>query len=472
VYHEPRYPAQEPPPGAPQATPQFASAPQPRRSALRAPRPRRSPLIFLSPLTFIPLPSRSQAAPRAEPTAAPRAVPEAQPPLLLEPHQRELLAAAIMGGGGRGGCWGRRAGTGEPRWRPLVPDLALRAPSCGGYRRKTRPTPSFPHEASTQSSSATTSQGYVLPEGKIMPNTVFVGGIDVRMDETEIRSFFARYGSVKEVKIITDRTGVSKGYGFVSFYNDVDVQKIVESQINFHGKKLKLGPAIRKQNLCAYHVQPRPLVFNPPPPPQFQSVWSNPNTETYMQPPTMMNPITQYVQAYPSYPSSPVQVITGYQLPVYNYQMPPQWPAGEQRSYVIPQAYTAVNYHCNEVDPGAEVLQSECSKSVDRSIQTVVSCLFNPENRLRNSLVTQDEYFKPWTNFRPDEGDEKRSFRPGTKDRYYRQELQLRLQAGDLQAEFHFQVSVYGSNNQCFLNSHTPFPALPMAELSRVARIV
>ena len=32
------------------------------------------------------------------------------------------------------------------------------------------------------------------------------------MDETEIRSFFTRYGSVKEVKIITDRTGVSKGY--------------------------------------------------------------------------------------------------------------------------------------------------------------------------------------------------------------------------------------------------------------------
>lgn len=91
-----QYPAQEPPPGAPQATPQFASAPQPRRSALRAPRPCHSPLIFLRPLTLIPLPSRSRAAPRAEPTATPRAVPEAQPPLLLEPHQRELLAAAIM----------------------------------------------------------------------------------------------------------------------------------------------------------------------------------------------------------------------------------------------------------------------------------------------------------------------------------------------------------------------------------------
>lgn len=57
-------------------------------------------------------------------------------------------------GVGWGGCWGgaltrgtgRWAGTGEPRWRPLVPDLALRALSCGDYRRKTRPTPSFPHE--------------------------------------------------------------------------------------------------------------------------------------------------------------------------------------------------------------------------------------------------------------------------------------------------------------------------------------
>ncbi|KAG8516268.1 Deleted in azoospermia-like, partial [Galemys pyrenaicus] len=272
------------------------------------------------------------------------------------------------------------------------------------------PNSTISREAGTQSSSASTSQGYVLPEGKIMPNTVFVGGIDVRMDETEIRSFFARYGSVKEVKIITDRTGVSKGYGFVSFYNDVDVQKIVESQINFHGKKLKLGPAIRKQNLCAYHVQPRPLVFNPPPPPQFQSVWNNPNTETYMQPPTVVNPITQYVQAYPPYPSSPVQVITGYQLPIYNYQMPPQWPAGEQRSYVIPPLLTTTVMKliqelmfCQMTALFMKLLhpletahkrQTSNFKSVDRSIQTVVSCLFNPENRLRNSLVNQDDYFK------------------------------------------------------------------------------
>ncbi|NXX78826.1 DAZL protein, partial [Urocolius indicus] len=252
---------------------------------------------------------------------------------------------------------------------------------------------------------STTSHGYVLPEGKIIPNTVFVGGIDLRMNETEIRSFFERYGTVKEVKVITDRTGVSKGYGFVSFLDNVDVQKIIESPMNFHGKKLKLGPAIRKQqNVCSY-VHPRPLVFNPPAP-QFHSVWSNQNTETYMQPAAVMNPVTHYVQAYPY--SSPAlliqqQVPLGYQ-PAYNYQVQPQWLAGEQRNYVMPPVYTSVSYHYSE-DPELpqtesavpEPMQSSNSpqkKSVDRSIQTVVSCLLNPENRLRSTFVSQEDYFK------------------------------------------------------------------------------
>ncbi|XP_063517005.1 deleted in azoospermia protein 4-like [Pongo pygmaeus] len=188
------------------------------------------------------------------------------------------------------------------------------------------PNSTICREASTQSSSAAASQGWVLPEGKIMPNTVFVGGIDDRTDEAEIRSCFGRHGSVKEVKMITNRSGVSKGYGFVSFVDDVDVQKIVESQIHLQGKKLKLGPAIRKQKFCARHVQPCPLVFNPPPPPQFQNVWRNPNTETCLQPLITLNPVTQYVQAYPAYPNSAGQVITGYQLLVYNYQAHPTYP--------------------------------------------------------------------------------------------------------------------------------------------------
>uniref|UniRef100_A0A8D0L1S5 Deleted in azoospermia-like n=1 Tax=Sphenodon punctatus TaxID=8508 RepID=A0A8D0L1S5_SPHPU len=227
-----------------------------------------------------------------------------------------------------------------------------------------------------------------------MPNTVFVGGIDIRMDETEIRSFFARYGTVKEVKIITDRTGSP-----VSELQMLDGNRVVQQQFFLLLQNVDLG--------CTYHVQPRPLVFNPPTP-QFHSVWSNQSTESYMQPPAMMGPVTQYVQAYPY--GSPAlliqqQVPVGYQ-PTYNYQVPPQWPPSEQRNYVLPPAYTTMNYHCSEMDSGTD--QAECvvpeptpssgnspqKKSVDRSIQTVVSCLCNPDNRLRNNILSQEDYLK------------------------------------------------------------------------------
>uniref|UniRef100_A0AAY4BIH8 RRM domain-containing protein n=1 Tax=Denticeps clupeoides TaxID=299321 RepID=A0AAY4BIH8_9TELE len=91
------------------------------------------------------------------------------------------------------------------------------------------------------------SNGYILPEGKMTPNTLFVGGIDMKVDENEIKEFFAKYGAVKEVKIITYRGGICKGYGFIYFSEDVDIQTIVEQPISFKGRKLKLGPAIMKE---------------------------------------------------------------------------------------------------------------------------------------------------------------------------------------------------------------------------------
>ncbi|KAJ8273877.1 hypothetical protein GJAV_G00106500 [Gymnothorax javanicus] len=91
------------------------------------------------------------------------------------------------------------------------------------------------------------SNGFILPEGKMTPNTLFVGGFDMKVDENEIKDFFATYGPVKEVKIITYRGGICKGYGFVSFNEDVDIQTIIEQQLSFKGRKLKLGPAIMKE---------------------------------------------------------------------------------------------------------------------------------------------------------------------------------------------------------------------------------
>uniref|UniRef100_A0A672FVT0 Deleted in azoospermia-like n=1 Tax=Salarias fasciatus TaxID=181472 RepID=A0A672FVT0_SALFA len=114
------------------------------------------------------------------------------------------------------------------------------------------------------------SNGYILPEGKVTPNTLFVGGIDLKVDENEIRDFFARYGSVKEVKIITYRGGICKGYGFVYFSEEVNIQAIIEQQISFKGRKLKLGPAIMKDRGSRGTFPSRMVGPSPwPAPPQY-----------------------------------------------------------------------------------------------------------------------------------------------------------------------------------------------------------
>ncbi|GCB64785.1 hypothetical protein scyTo_0014812 [Scyliorhinus torazame] len=95
-------------------------------------------------------------------------------------------------------------------------------------------------ELESQSAASTVSRRYVLPSGRIMPNTIFVGGIDFEMGEDEMRGFFTRYGAVKQVKIISDGGGVSRGYGFVSFHNDVDIQKIISED----------SSKVRFENIC------------------------------------------------------------------------------------------------------------------------------------------------------------------------------------------------------------------------------
>ncbi|XP_063754678.1 deleted in azoospermia-like [Eleginops maclovinus] len=111
------------------------------------------------------------------------------------------------------------------------------------------------------------SNGYVLPEGKLTPNALFVGGIDVKVDESELQDLFARHGAVKEVKMITYRGGICKGYGFVYFNEDVDIQAIIEQPISLNGRKLKLGPAIMKERTArtvrSDEVGPAPWITPP-----------------------------------------------------------------------------------------------------------------------------------------------------------------------------------------------------------------
>ncbi|VDP99539.1 unnamed protein product [Trichobilharzia regenti] len=99
------------------------------------------------------------------------------------------------------------------------------------------------------------SPGFSLPPkiGTLIPNRIFVGGINSNTTEDELRTFFSTYGVIKDVKIINDKSAQSKGtYGFVTFENQEIAEKIIKNETEaliFKDRKLNIGYAVRKQNV-------------------------------------------------------------------------------------------------------------------------------------------------------------------------------------------------------------------------------
>lgn len=82
-----------------------------------------------------------------------------------------------------------------------------------------------------------------------VPNRIFVGGISAQTTESELAQLFSAYGNVKGTKIIVDRAGVSKGYGFVTFETENEARRIMRDAqcVIFKQRKLNIAPAIKKQ---------------------------------------------------------------------------------------------------------------------------------------------------------------------------------------------------------------------------------
>uniref|UniRef100_A0A672ZIS5 Deleted in azoospermia-like n=1 Tax=Sphaeramia orbicularis TaxID=375764 RepID=A0A672ZIS5_9TELE len=176
----------------------------------------------------------------------------------------------------------------------------------------------------TQTSPASgMANGFILPKGTVTPNAVFVGGINMKVDVNDLQDLFAQFGSVKEVKIITYRGGVCKGYAFVYFSEDVNIQSIIEQQISFKGRTFKLGPAIVKDRSAR---MPSNLIGPAP--------WMNPTQYLYCsccspmegvmaQPSPVLSRDSPYYQPYPyssfegiMYP----QMLMNYEQNAYSYQ--------------------------------------------------------------------------------------------------------------------------------------------------------
>ncbi|KAJ8680220.1 hypothetical protein QAD02_016007 [Eretmocerus hayati] len=104
--------------------------------------------------------------------------------------------------------------------------------------------------ASSPASAASLAAMAAAPKfGTLVPNRIFVGGISASTSEAELAQLFSAYGNVKATKIIADRGGVSKGYGFVTFETEEEAKRLQQESecIILRERKLNIAPAIKKQ---------------------------------------------------------------------------------------------------------------------------------------------------------------------------------------------------------------------------------
>ena len=61
---------------------------------------------------------------------------------------------------------------------------------------------------------------------------IYVGNLDFKVDENDLKGIFEEYGSVNEAKIIKDKfSGRSKGFGFITMNDSVEGNKAI-SELN------------------------------------------------------------------------------------------------------------------------------------------------------------------------------------------------------------------------------------------------
>jgi RNA recognition motif-containing protein len=65
---------------------------------------------------------------------------------------------------------------------------------------------------------------------------IYIGNLNYKIDENELKNVFSEFGTVDSVKIIYDKySNRSKGFGFIEMPNDDEGNKAIES---LNGKEL------------------------------------------------------------------------------------------------------------------------------------------------------------------------------------------------------------------------------------------
>ncbi|MDR3261143.1 MAG: RNA-binding protein [Tannerella sp.] len=79
---------------------------------------------------------------------------------------------------------------------------------------------------------------------------IYIGNLNYRVREDNLRRALEEYGDVNSVKVIKDRdTGRSKGYAFAEMPNDDEAQDAISglNETDFEGRQLVLKEALPKK---------------------------------------------------------------------------------------------------------------------------------------------------------------------------------------------------------------------------------
>ena len=76
-----------------------------------------------------------------------------------------------------------------------------------------------------------------------MPSNLFIGNLPHDATETQVRDYFSQVGIVHSVKLMTDRKGRSRCFGFINI-DDPEKALLTLNQKEFQGRKLNISHAL------------------------------------------------------------------------------------------------------------------------------------------------------------------------------------------------------------------------------------
>lgn len=102
------------------------------------------------------------------------------------------------------------------------------------------------------------------------PNSkIFVGGLDFKLTNQELKEHFSQFGEVNDAIILKDIfTGQSRGFGFVQFKEEEVASNLVRNHpfTEINGRRVDIKKAVVKQGGNGLPMNPKASYAQQPPP--------------------------------------------------------------------------------------------------------------------------------------------------------------------------------------------------------------